>query len=81
MGSSLLSDARVPASVSEFSLPSLPVFLGTTAGVGYWQVRCVLVDGWVSMGESVQVLGVGGCESASELSPENLCPQRHMDAG
>ena len=35
MGSSLPSDARVPASVSEFSLPSLPsVILGTTVGGG-----------------------------------------------
>lgn len=46
---------------------------------------------WVSVGESVQVLGVGGCESASELSLENsgrvlrteaeFSEQRHVGVG
>ena len=41
MGSSLLCDTKVPASVSELPFPSLLVVLGTTGGNDKWCV-CVL---------------------------------------
>lgn len=75
MGSSLLCDTKVSASVSELPFSSLLVVLGTTGGndkrcVGSY--LCARVHGNTG-------LRVCGCESVSEPSPETSSPQRRLD--
>lgn len=53
MGPSLPSDAKVPVSASEFSFPSLLVFLGTPGSVGGMAGEVHADQRWASVGESV----------------------------